>query len=464
MSGKIDRKFQEAVQWFQTGAHGMARRGFEEVLNAQPKHTDALFMLGVLAYYAGDDVQLESTMEKALSARPNDPRYVGFFGAYCKQVGKLDKAVRLFERLAKTQAGRLEPHRDLAEVELARGNAEQSAACFERALALNPQDEPSLKGLADALRATGRLDDAATHLNTVLATNPDDAAALATLGAVLLAQNKPEDAEKKLLRATELDPYLAQPYGDLGELQLARGNREEGARLFARYVELNEDLVSIAKKYRTDKWGAHRYARHYDRHLRALRHREVNVLEIGVGGYDNSRTGGASLRMWKEYFPHGNIFAIDIYDKSKVQEPRIKIFRGSQDDDEFLQKVAKKIGRIDVIIDDGSHVNQHVISTFCTLFPLLADDGIYVVEDTQTNYWPDYGGTSEEMNHPEQMLAFLKGLTDGLNHEEHLIPGKTPDYFERHIVSMHFYHNLVFLQKGMNDEGSSFVKDGVRVG
>lgn len=464
MSGKIDRKFQDAVQQFQTGAHGAARHGFEAVLKAQPRHTDALFMLGVLAYYAGDDVQLTTTVERALSARPNDPRYVGFFGAYCKQVGQLDKAAKLFERLIKTQPGRLEPHRDLAEVELERGNARQAAICFERALAINPQDDQTLTGLANALQASDRLDDAATHLNTVLANNPDDAPALAALGAILLAQDKPEEAKKKLLRAVEVDPYLAAPHGHLGELKLARGDREEGARHFARYVELNDDLVSIAKKYRTDKWGAHRYARHYDRHLRALRHREVNVLEIGVGGYDNSRTGGASLRMWKEYFPHGNIFAIDIYDKSKVQEPRIKIFRGSQEDDDFLKKVAGKIGRLDVIIDDGSHMNPHVVSSFRTLFPLLADDGIYVVEDTQTNYWPDYGGTSEDMNHPEQMLAFLKGLTDGLNHEEHLIPGKKPDYFDRHVISTHFYHNLVFIYKGRNEEGSSFVKDGVRVG
>ena len=95
------------------------------------------------------------------------------------------------------------------------------------------------------------------------------------------------------------------------------------------------------------------------------------------------------------------------------------------------------------------------------MFPLIADDGIYVVEDTQTSYWPRFGGDSTDLNRPESMLAFFKGLTDGLNYEELLCPGRNPNYFEQHIVAMHFYHNMVFLYKGENKEGSNFVKDGV---
>ncbi len=463
MTNKVDRKFQEAARLFQAGAHDAACHGFEAVLKTQPKHADALFMLGVLAYFSGDDVQVKKLLNRALAVRPGDPRYTGFFGAYYKNVGQLDEAAKLFAQAIKAQPKRLELHRDLAQVELERGNAKQAVASFERALALHPQDDQSLTGLASALTASGRPDDAAVHLQTVLATHPDDALAVAALGAALMAQERPEEAEEQLLRATELDPDLAAPHGHLGELKLASGHREEGARYFARYAQLHNNLISIAQKYRTDKWGTHRYAQHYDRHFQPFRHRQVNVLEIGVGGYDNSSAGGASLRMWKEYFPQGSIFAIDIHDKSSVQEDRIQIFRGSQDDDGFLKKVAGKIGRLDLIVDDGSHMNQHVISSFLTLFPLLADDGIYVVEDTHTNYWPDYGGTSEEMNHEGQMLAFLKRLTDGLNHEECLLPGREPDYFDRHITSIHFYHNLVFIYKGLNEEGSSFVKNGVRV-
>ena len=73
--------------------------------------------------------------------------------------------------------------------------------------------------------------------------------------------------------------------------------------------------------------------------------------------------------MWKRYFPKSEIFGLDIYDKSIHNERRIKTYKGSQVDSTFLQNVVKDIGNIDLIIDDGSHINEHVIETFKICFP-----------------------------------------------------------------------------------------------
>ena len=161
--------------------------------------------------------------------------------------------------------------------------------------------------------------------------------------------------------------------------------------------------------------------------------------------------------MWKKYFPFGNIFSIDIYDKSSLQEDRITIFKGSQIDKIFLNKVTEKIGAIDIIIDDGSHINEHVIKAFNILFPKLQDGGIYVIEDTQTSYWDEFGGDSKDLNNPKTIMNYFKSLTDALNNQEFLIPNYKQNYFDKKIVSMHFYHNLIFIYKGNNDEKSNLV-------
>jgi demethylmacrocin O-methyltransferase len=192
-------------------------------------------------------------------------------------------------------------------------------------------------------------------------------------------------------------------------------------------------------------------------HLERFRYRRINLLEIGVGGYENPHLGGKSLRMWKKYFPFGNIFSIDIYDKPSLQENRIKIFKGNQIDKDFLNKVTDKIGGIDIIIDDGSHINEHVIGTFNILFPKLKDKGIYVIEDTQTSYWEDFGGNSKNLNDPKTIMNYFKSLTDALNNQEFLIPNYKQNYFDKKIVSMHFYHNMIFIYKGNNDEKSNLV-------
>jgi hypothetical protein len=156
--------------------------------------------------------------------------------------------------------------------------------------------------------------------------------------------------------------------------------------------------------------------------------------------------------MWRTYFPRARIFGIDLYDKSPHDESRIKTFRGSQVDMEFLERVMREIGTVDIVIDDGSHINDHVLQTFEFLFPHLAEDGIYVIEDTQTSYWPEFGGSSSDLNRTDTSIGYLKQLVDGLNYQEFKLPGYVPNYFMRHIVAIHFYHNLVFIEKGHNNE------------
>ena len=52
-------------------------------------------------------------------------------------------------------------------------------------------------------------------------------------------------------------------------------------------------------------------------------------------------------------------------------------------------------------------------------------------------------------------MNFLKTLTDGLNYEELLRTHHKPSYLDQNIVSVHFYHNLVFIYKGKKQEGSN---------
>lgn len=222
------------------------------------------------------------------------------------------------------------------------------------------------------------------------------------------------------------------------------------------------NLNKLGLMFNTDKAVGHYYLPHYQHHFWPYKFKTINLLEIGVGGYERPDYGGHSLRMWKSYFPFGKIFSLDIHDKSELQENRIKIFQGSQVDASFLEKVVHEIGDLDIIIDDGSHINEHVIETFKLLFPKLKDGGIYVIEDTQTSYWQDFGGDSQDLKNPKTMMNFFKGLTDCLNNKEFVIPGYKQSYFDKKIISMHFYHNLIFIYKGDNDEESNLVVNNRR--
>jgi hypothetical protein len=237
------------------------------------------------------------------------------------------------------------------------------------------------------------------------------------------------------------------------EDELAAARRRERERAGRELARISTDLTALAKHFRTDKWGNHRYTPHYQHHLARFRDKPMTLLEIGIGGYARAGDGGGSLRMWKHFFPLANIYGLDIEDKSFVEEPRIRVFQGDQSDAALLSRIVSEIGRPSVIIDDGSHRPEHVIATFEALFPLLADDGVYVVEDIQTSYWPEWGG-QEDVNDPTTSMAMLKRLADGLNYEEFVQEPYEPTFTDTHVVGLHFYHNLVFIDKGTNAEGT----------
>jgi hypothetical protein len=225
-------------------------------------------------------------------------------------------------------------------------------------------------------------------------------------------------------------------------------------------------LATLAEKYETDKNTDHSYVESYEHHFNPFRNKVISLLEIGIGGYEDPDTGGASLRMWRDYFPRAQIHGIDCYRKN-IKEERIHVHRGSQSDRFFLQDVANDMGDIHVVIDDGSHKNVDVIKSFQILFPLLASGGIYVIEDLQTAYWGSYGGAFPlDRGGPAcpSSMAFLKMLVDGLNYSEFIQEGYKPTYYDKWVKSIHFYHNIVFLYKGDNSEPSNIVQNNQQPG
>jgi hypothetical protein len=214
-------------------------------------------------------------------------------------------------------------------------------------------------------------------------------------------------------------------------------------------------LTSLCIFFGSDKWGSHFYTPVYENIFRRFRLKKINFLEIGVGGYEDPYLGGESIFLWQAYFPFAKLFFIDIVDKTHFSSGRIKVLQGSQDDAEFLRTMAYEAKKFDIIIDDGSHINHHQIKSFETLFPFLSDGGIYVIEDTQTSYWPSYGGSTKTKESKNSCMYYFLNLADELNYGEYLDERNLPNEFNKKITEIHFHHNLIIVIKGNNNQVSA---------
>ncbi|WP_280319186.1 class I SAM-dependent methyltransferase [Nocardia wallacei] len=212
------------------------------------------------------------------------------------------------------------------------------------------------------------------------------------------------------------------------------------------------DLGELAVRFGSDKWGTvHWFAPHYETHLRNRRTDPIRILEIGIGGYRDPDAGGESLRLWKAYFPRAIVTGVDVFAKRGVDQPRIRTVRGDQNDPAFLTTLAAEHGPFDIVIDDGSHVNEHILTSFGTLFDHVRPGGLYVIEDLWTTYCPGFGGAAGPVSPPTTAIGMLKGLLDKLHYEERPDePGASPANL---VVGVHVYHNLAVIEKGINAEG-----------
>jgi hypothetical protein len=165
-----------------------------------------------------------------------------------------------------------------------------------------------------------------------------------------------------------------------------------------------KEIFNGPRNFNSDKWE--HYFDIYDHLLGKFYESKVNYLEIGV-------QNGGSLEIAKKLFASDSlIIGMDIDPSCKHLEGKVanQIIIGSQVDDATLLKVSE-FGPFDIIIDDGSHIQSHMIVTFFKLFPLLSQNGIYIIEDTHTNHSPE---------HQESFLGiglydYFKGLSERLN-------------------------------------------------
>jgi hypothetical protein len=145
-------------------------------------------------------------------------------------------------------------------------------------------------------------------------------------------------------------------------------------------------------KHLSDKFES-RYHFVYNDLFEPIRYNKIKLLEIGLGtiGFGPSNMvgwkeknknylPGASLRAFKDYFPNGIIYGIDMQEDCMFEEDRILTFlsdsRDSQKSDELFSDLT-----FDIIIDDGDHTSEGQIRTFNNFFKKLKNGGLYFIED-----------------------------------------------------------------------------------
>jgi hypothetical protein len=170
-------------------------------------------------------------------------------------------------------------------------------------------------------------------------------------------------------------------------------------RIFLCYNFKDNYFEFLSKRFETDKC-IHNYDDYYINMLRGIRYKKLKILEIGIGGHVEEKFLGGSLLLWNSYCPRSKIYGVDLSNKTLFNKyKRIQTFVLDQSDKDDLESFAIKHGPFDIIIDDGSHLTDHILTSFNALYKYVNENGYYVIEDMGTTYVKSLGGEPDiEMN------------------------------------------------------------------
>ena len=212
----------------------------------------------------------------------------------------------------------------------------------------------------------------------------------------------------------------------------------------------NNSMLLYGQLSNTDKVTHHEYHKYYEPVLKPYYNLHGSIVEIGLGT-------GQSLPMWQNLFKHAHIYGVDKEYENSGND-RYTIYKGDQSNVNDLNDLRKSLTDKNVffINDDGSHIPEHQLLTFNTLFPILKEGGIYIIEDIETSYWTkgecyNYK-TRYGYKHPDSIVEIFKDASDIMNRE--FIVDKTNlskkilhyDYIE----SVTFARNCIIIKKNYN--------------
>ena len=162
------------------------------------------------------------------------------------------------------------------------------------------------------------------------------------------------------------------------------------------YHNKSSELCEIGKKYDTDKSSqrnnpsdcrhCHPYTLFYDGLFRNKKNEHLKIAELGI-------FEGASLLMWKEYFPNSEIYGFEYENeyitnfKRKCDNDRITL---ANVDVKYKDNITKVFGETnvmyDIIIDDTTHQFDHQITIIENTYKYLKPGGILIIEDIFKSY------------------------------------------------------------------------------
>ncbi len=199
---------------------------------------------GLREHHAGRLHEAKRLYEQALVKQPRHPDALHLLGIVALQTGDAGRAVALIKRATKLQDGNPAYHANLGHAHLALNELAHAHAAFRRAATLDPQNPQPAVAAANCLALQGSVAEAERALRGVVRRHPDFALAWLNLGHAVRDQGRTGEAVDLYRRVLDLEPDFADAHNSLGAVLHALEKFDEAEREYRRFLALQPDAVA----------------------------------------------------------------------------------------------------------------------------------------------------------------------------------------------------------------------------
>ncbi len=240
---KVEQWYQAAYAKQKAGDLDGAAPLYRRILEKQPHHAEALYLLGSLHAQRREYAEALPYLERALARNAKFTEAHNNRGIALKELGQLDEAIASYDRALAARPDYAEALNNRGIALQAAGRLEDALDDFRRSYANKPDYPEPLNNLGIALKDHGRLSEAETVFREAVALRPQQAETINNLGLTLLAQGRFEEALDCLNASVALCPTFPQAFSNRGAVLQQLARFEEARADFARALELKPDYI-----------------------------------------------------------------------------------------------------------------------------------------------------------------------------------------------------------------------------
>lgn len=215
-TAQLSDKLRQANALHQTGQLYGARAIYEEILRIQPRHFDALHLLGVVAAQTQDPRRAVKLIDKAIRIDPSNASAHCNKGTALQALKQWDAALACYGRAIALRPDYATAHCNQGIVlgELKRFTT--ALASYDRAIAVNPDLAEAYSNRGNVLAELGRPDEALESYGRAIAIHSDYAEAWFNQGNLLKKLGRFADALASYDRAIAIRPRYAEAHANRG--------------------------------------------------------------------------------------------------------------------------------------------------------------------------------------------------------------------------------------------------------